>query len=65
LPGSIGAGAGGGVEILEPMIYPVLKFVKVVEARSRLVFEISAPTNFGKREGYFAIHNTKGIRANA
>jgi len=46
------------------MIYPVLKFVKVVEARSRLVFEISAPTNFGKREGYLAVHNAKGIRAN-
>jgi len=47
------------------MIYPVLKFVKVVEARSRLVFEISAPTNFGKREGYLAVHNAKGIRPNA
>jgi hypothetical protein len=61
----VGAAGACGIVILEPMIYPVLKFVKVVEARSRLVFEISAPTNFGKRKGYFAIHNTKGIRANA
>jgi hypothetical protein len=66
LPGSIGVGAAGaaGIVILEPMIYPMLKFVKVVEARGRFVFEISAPTNFGKREGYFAIHNAKSIRPN-
>jgi hypothetical protein len=42
----------------------MLEFVKVVEARNWLVLEISAPTNFGKREGYFAVHNAKGIRAN-